>query len=689
MAKKTDEVILQEAQERYEWASSADFDEREKARKDLRFLDGEDQWDQRIRKVREDDNRPCLVINKLPSMLDGIVGEQRMNRPSIKCIPVDSGSDPELADVLTGLIRNIEVTSDAENAYDTAFECAAACGRGLFRVRVDYAGPDIFEQDIIIEPVKNPFLFYWDPLAKKSDKSDARYMFLAEEIPREEFKRRFPQAEEVDYDTLTSGQKDAYRGWYTEDTVRVAEYFRKKIEKKTIYLLQNGTVTEEKPELEEPVQTREVEANTIEWYLLSGSEVLEGPIKHQGTMYPLVPVWGKELNIDGETRMRGLIRHAQDPQRMYNYFRSTTVETVALSPKAPFLLTPEQIAGHEVQWKNAHEKTYPYLLYNDEEGQGRPQREYPQAMSTALANEVAIADQEMRDTTSRQKANLGMESNEKSGRAIEARAREGDVGSFPFVDNLSRAMRHAGKVIIDLIPKVYDTERILRIQGEDGSSQFVPVNVDMNGPQSVLQKIPGGNGANYPQVPDPVNQILNNLTIGKYDVVVTVGPSYSTQRQEAADAMMGFLHAMPQAAPIIADLVASAMDWPGADKIASRLKKMVPPELLDKDEIDEDRPEQQKGPALDPKIALEMVKAELKERELKIKELEGMTKAMLNIAQAEGVEAGTQIQAYQAYVQSVLQSLGQQQQHAQQAAQMAQGTPGPAPGGSAGGMTNG
>ena len=659
---RNEEAHLKVIRDRFAAADSKDSNERDKAEQDLLFLDGEEQWDAYVRQVREDDKRPCITVNKLPTFLDQIVGEQRQNRASIKCIGVDSVSDPEVADIFTGLIRNIEVTSKAKEAYDTAYECAAACGRGWIKVVTEYCGQDVFDQHILIKRVGNPFVVYWDPSASEYDLNDGWYMFESEAIPRDEFKERFPDAQVMDFEELPADKQP----WFEDECVRIANYYEKELEEVMIYLREDGIVTREDPGKNSTVKKRKAKVPKISHYLVTGLEIIEGPNKWASRYFPLIPVWGKELNINGERRMRGLVRNAQDSQRMYNYFRSAAVESVALAPKSPFILTPEQIANHEDEWQTSHHKAWPYLLYNHEEGQPPPQRQYPEPLNTAIAAEVQISNQDMRDTTNVQEASLGMVSNERSGAAIEARKSQGDRGAFPFQDNLARAQEQVGRVLVDLIPTIYDTNRIVRVLGEDGTERFVPVNVKAPELQATQARM-GGRPMNGRV--NAMTQVLNDLTVGKYDVVVTTGPSVSTRRQEAANSLISLANAIPQAGPIISDMIVQNLDIPHAQRLAKRLKKTVPPQLLDPGELEEGELPPPPDPMQDPQVVLKLKELALKEKDLRIKSVEAMSKAILNIAKAEGVEAGQQIQLYTSYVQAIeklaekeIQMMGPQQQ---------------------------
>lgn len=561
MSKEEDKDIIDEIRERFGLAYQAVDEENEEMLDDLVFLNGE-QWPADLKKTREADGRPCLVINKIPNFADQVIGDIRQNSPTIKVKPVDSNSDPETAEILTGLIRNIEVQSNAEIAYDTAAESTVYMGKGAFRVVTEYSDDDTFEQDIRIRRIKNPFTVVWDPSAMEWDKSDAKYCFITEKMPKDKFKRQYPDASNSPFDASV---KDAQ--WSDENTVRIVEYFKRNEEKKKLYLMRDPLTktekqTDEKLEGWDVVKSRDVTQHKITWYKANGVEILEGPTEWPGKYVPIVSVFGKELNIEGKTVYRGITRHSKDPQRLYNYARSTSAEVMSLAPRAPYILSSKMIGQYQTYWDNAHKKNFPYLPFQSDPNLPGviPQRTQPIQANTGIQTEVIVADQEMHDTSGLQQASLGQKSNEKSGRAIMARQREGDVANYAYYDNLARALKYCGKVILDLIPRIYDTPRVIRILGEDNAEQFVPVNQPVQNKQGIER--------------------IFDLTTGKYDVIVTIGPSYSTQREEAADSMLQFLTAFPAAAPIVGDLVAKNMDWPGASEFEKRLKALLPPQVL-------------------------------------------------------------------------------------------------------------
>ena len=569
--------LIKEIKDRFREAYDAVDDDYTEVLDDLRFLKGENHWPADLKAQRDADGRPCLVINKLPVFADQIIGDVRQNEPSYKIKPVDSKADPETAEILTGLMRNIEAQNEAEIAYDTAVEAAIQSGIGAWRVGTEYSDDDQFEQDITITRIKNPLTIYWDPSSQKWDRSDSRYCFVTEKIPKKEFERQYPDASTSPFD----GGKDNDFYWGDEKTVRIVEYWKKEPIKKTLYLVQKIDlmtgqpseiyVTEMKPEPDRLgpewriLKEKVVNTYEIKWCKANQAEVLEGPEDWPGKYIPIIMCYGKELNIEGHSFYRGIVRNSKDPQRLYNYSRSTGAEVISLAPKSPYLVTAKMVGNYQSIWDSAHKRSYPYLPWepDPQNPQLRPFREAPIVANTGIQQEIIIADQELHDTTGLQLASLGKKSNEKSGRAIIARQREGDVANFPFYDNLARAIKYQVKVILDLIPKIYDTPRIIRILNRDGTEKLVPVN------QSVMQPSPSG---------EAMSKIFD-LTVGKYDVVVSVGPSYNTQREETADNIISFIQAVPQAGPLVLDILAKNLDWPGADEIEKRLKLLLPPQL--------------------------------------------------------------------------------------------------------------
>ncbi|MBK7052222.1 MAG: hypothetical protein IPH54_16895 [Rhodoferax sp.] len=536
------------ALESYASAMQAARENRELMIDDQKFLAG-DQWPDDVKAARK--GRPIQTINRLPAFVDQIVGDARQNKPSIKVHPAEDG-DEDVAEIYAGLIRNIEVESNADYAYDTAIEHSSSFGFGAWRITTDYCDAMTFDQDIKIERIVNPMSVLFGP-AFQPDYSDAPYVFVIESITRDEYKRRWPKA---DLTTFDSGKSDP--NWQNGEMVQVAEYWYKHHEPATLYLLQDGTTTTDAPpEKAMIVSSRPTEIVSIRMCVLSGAEILEEKTDYPGKYLPIIGAQGKEDMVDGKRILRGIVRFAKDPQRMYNYWRTIDTEQKALAPRAPVLVTAEQIDGHEEHWKRALTGNLPFLTYNNEQGAPMPQRLNAGLPDNQAERAAMLAVDELKSTTGIFSASLGEQGNETSGRAILARQREGDTATYAYIDNLGRAIRHSARVIIDLIPHIYNTERVIQVMGVDGQKTLERINATMEDGSKV-----------------------NDLTTGKYDLVVTVGPSYATKRIEALNNMVEIAKMNPAIMQVAGDLMVKAMDWEGAEEIADRLKLMLPPQIL-------------------------------------------------------------------------------------------------------------
>jgi hypothetical protein len=550
------------ALKRYSEAFEAFKENREVMKDDQRFLAG-DQWPTEIRESRENAKRPIQTINRLPAFIDQVVGDARQNKPTIKVHPAEDG-DNDLADIYNGLIRSIETESNADYAYDTAIEHTAGHGFGAWRIDSEYVSEDSFDQNLIIRRIVDPLNVLFDPAAIQPDYSDADYVFVLDVMPRATFEAKWPKANVSAFESGTMAQ-----GWVKGDSIQVAEYWYKKYTPTTIYLLHDGTVTEDKASAEAMglVAQREVKKVKVCMHILSGSEILESKDDYDGVYLPIVGVQGKESLVDGKRTLRGITRFAKDPQRMYNYWRTLDTEAKALTPRSPVLVTLEQISGNEKDWIKALQGNIPYLPYNAVPDAPIPSRLNAGMADASFERGALLAVDEMKSTTGIHSASLGETSNETSGRAILARQREGDTSTFAYIDNLSRAIRYSGRVLLDLIPKRYNSARVIQIMGEDGSRKMMKINQ------------PGRN-------PDGTPVVHNDLTAGRYDLVVNVGPSYATKRIESAESMISFVQAVPSAAGLISDLIAKNMDWPGAEAIAKRLHAMLPPQVMQAEQED-------------------------------------------------------------------------------------------------------
>lgn len=561
------------ARERYEQAASYWGEWRKAAREDREFFAG-DQWLPADRNNREIQCRPILTINRLPVFARQIIGDARQNKPSIKIYPAEDG-DVEIAEIYEGLIRNIEYVSSAPDAYDTAFESAVICGIGAWRVCTDYVSDDAFEQHILIERIREPLSITIDPNSERSDFSDAEWLFYEYDLSKEEFKHKWPDADLSDFAT-----SDAMPGWLDRDSVRVAEYWFKERTKKTIYLLGDGTVTDKMIPGLQVIRQREVESVKVRRATMAGWTFLDDPQDWPGTMFPFAIVTGEEYRIKNKTDYRGIVRNAIDAQRMYNYWRTMETENIALAPKTPFLVADDQIEGLEQEWNNLNTVPMPYVRYNANSQAPMPHQIQPPQIPTAYANASAVCVDEIKSTTGLFNASLGEGGTESSGRAILARQREGDTATFLWVDNLNRAIRYTGKILVELIPKIYDSERIIRVLGPDASNEQVAIN----------RVVGDGMGG---------TTIINDLSFGRYDVIVESGPSFATKRVEALNNMVEIARMNPAIMQVAGDLMVKAMDWEGAEEIAERLKLMLPPQILAAEKQGEDGEE---GPQIPPEI---------------------------------------------------------------------------------------
>ncbi len=638
------EDVLAVARSRMTMAISAYSETRESELDDLRFYagspDNQWQWPADVLQTRGAvqgqtiNARPTLTINKLPQHVKQITNDQRMNRPGIKVIPVDDKADIDVAEVYNGVIRYIEYISDADVAYDTACENQVTYGEGYVRLITEYCDDDTFDQDIKIKRIRNSFSVYMDPLIQDPTGADARWCFITEDLTKAEYEQMYPNAAPIT--TLMSlGVGDqSISQWINENTVRIAEYFYIDNEKAKLNLYPgNVTAFEGTPEdtslrlmFGKPLRSREADRKKVKWCKINGYEILEEG-EWAGKFIPVARVIGNEFEVDGRVYISGLVRNAKDAQRMYNYWVSQEAEMLALAPKAPFIGYGGQFEGYEAQWKTANTNNWPYLEVNPDvtDGQGAvlplPQRAQPPMASSGLLQAKSGAAEDIKSATGQYNASLGMTSNERSGKAILARQREGDVGTYHYGDNLGRFTRFIGRQLVDLVPKIYDTARIARIIGEDGEPSTIKMDPMQEEP---VKKIVNQEGV--------VIEKIYNPAVGKYDVRSVTGPGYATKRQEALESMAQLLQGNPQLWSVAGDLFVKNMDWPGAQELAKRFQKTLDPKVL----ADEDNPalvaanqrmEEMAQQMQQMQSMLQNVQKSMEVKELEIKEFEAEVKA--------------------------------------------------------------
>lgn len=578
---------------RLQMAMAAYSDSREDELDDLRFMagspDNQWQWPADVLQTRGAvqgqtiNARPCLTINKLPQHVRMVTNEQRQNRPSGKVIPADDNADVQVAEIFNGVVRHIEYMSDADVAYDTACDNQVTYGEGYIRLLTEYCNDETFDQDVRIGRVRNAFSVYMDPTIQDPCGADAKWCFITEDILKTEYEELFPDATPISTLMAQGVGNESMGQWLVEDTIRIAEYFYVVNEPGELNLYPDGATSftgtpEDKNNramFGKPIRQRRSDRRKVMWMKTNGFDVLEER-EWPGKWIPVVRVVGNEWEVEGCLYISGLVRNAKDAQRMYNYWTSQEAEMLALAPKAPFIGYGGQFEGYENQWKTANTTNWPYLEVNPDvtDGAGNmlplPQRAPPQLPQTGLIQAKMGAAEDIKGTTGQYDASLGIGSNERSAKAIVAREKQGDVGTYHYVDNLARAIRHITRQIVDLIPKIYDTQRIARIIGVDGEVDMVKFN---------------------PMQPEPVKEVrdmetgaliekIYNPGVGTYDVMVTTGPGYMTKRQEALDAMSMILQSNPQLWAVAGDLFIKNMDWPGAQEMAQRFKKILDPKVL-------------------------------------------------------------------------------------------------------------
>lgn len=663
--KKADFLTL--AVKRLKRSIDKDDHNRKAAIEDLEFLNG-NQWDEGEKKRRKLRSRPCLTLNLLPKFVDQIVGDMRQNRPKIKIRPIDSKADPAIAKIREGIIWNIEYLSGAEAIHDDAGESTTACGYGAWRVLTRYTEENPFTQEIYLDPIENPFNVHMDPAAKHFMYSDANYAFILDEMPVDEFKETYP-GKELPGDSLEKGSGTDYEDWWDDETVRVAEYYVREKKKIAMAQMDNGDVItldeankritewqeknmtpvlspatgmpgemggmpegltplppanpspmmEQEPQI---VKTRDTDKIKVKHYVITASEILKEE-ECPGEFIPIILLRGRIRNIGGKTYVRGLIRDAKDPQRLVDYWNTAAAEAIALAPKTPWIGTAKQFQGYENDYAMANIENFPFLKYNIDQGAPPPTRVPFGDPPVAMFAQISRAEENLKSVVGMFNRDVGDQGPEMSGVAITKAQTPGDVATFAFIDNLARAIEHEGRIINSMIPEVYDTERDVRLRNVDDTETFAPINTTAaNALENITTNPTRYQGLDKKKLMKSIQEkgdqaIFNDIAAGKYDVVVDVGPSYTTQRQESAQAMMDLVKADPQRLMGIAgDLIVRNLDFKDADTLATRLEKTLPAGLKELKEGEEPPP-----PAPpDPNVLISQAMVQVEELKVKTAE---------------------------------------------------------------------
>lgn len=578
-----DNDILQESRDGLKACIEDEQQQRTLMLDDLKFATL-DQWPADVRSQRENDvlngPRPCLTIDQINQYITQVSNDMRANRPSIKTRPVDDFADPDTAKVFQGLIRHIEDQSSAHIAYQTAGESAVTIGLGFFRIVAEYVADDSFDQELFIRRIPDTFSTYLSAHLMP-DGSDAEKGWVFEKVSLERFKREHPKAKIADSDFAGLGLTPT---WKTENEIIVCEYFYKEYEQKDLLFLADGKTmySDEYEKLEikpEVTGKRTTNVVTVKWCKHTGCEVLDKRTL-KGKYIPIVEVVGKEKIVEGKRHLWGLVRPAKDSLRAFNYWISALTEKMALAPKAPFIGAVGQFATQGSQWDKANVNNYAKLEYDPIDVNGNmvpaPRRQEPMQMEPAMAQMLSIMQNNVKSSLGMYKAAVGEAESQQSGKAILALKRESDTGTMHFGENQSISIAHGGRILVDQIPHYYDTRRVLRILGEDGKADTAQIDPELR--NDIGEPIP------KKEIRDSTGKIrrIYNLGVGKYDVTVTVGPGYTTSRQEAATVMAELANSAkdPASAAILQYATVKNSDFHGSDEIVQMLKATLPPNVL-------------------------------------------------------------------------------------------------------------
>lgn len=642
------------ARERFKIAVDAESDDRNKRLDDLKFATG-DQWPQETKRIRDASNRPCLTINRYPSVKGQIVNEQRAQRPQIVVKPVGDGADVDDAEMLEGLVRHIQVNSDAEIAIDCGFEHMVLGGKGYMEVVRDYLPGESFDQELYIKRIKNPFTIYCDPNSIEPDEADANWKFKICDYPHDEYKALFPKSSLATASDFTS-VGDNFPSWGDNKTIRVAEYWYKDWVYDELYLMPDGsTIRKSLYELRnsgvpaerrtEPVNKRDWRKCTINCAIINAVEIVD---KDPKGMYsyqfpgklgyiPLIPLIAEDFDVNGERKLYGIVRNSKDSQRAINYFRSYSAETIALAPKAPWVGWKGQFK--DPKWKTANVVNYAYLEADVVTTTGQPapslpvRNQFEPPIQAILAMSQAV-DQDFKATTGIYEPSLGATKSDQSGKAIELLQKQGGLTNLNYTDNLSRALRHAGRVLLDAAPYVYDAPRYQRIINPDGSVNHVILHSGRDNAAEILKT---------PEIQD-----IYDLSKGVFDVVIDVGPSYKTKREEGFALQLQLAEADKTGTimKVAGDIIIANSDMPGAREISERIKKTIPPNILADDKN------------TDPKIALAQATATIQNLQQHNQELMQQNSSMIQTIKEEKIQAAKDIEVANIRAQAQVEAAG-------------------------------
>jgi len=569
------EKLHREAIARWKVASECEEKQRILMNEDTLFAQSQDgQWADLVNGETED-SRARFTVNKIAASLAVVYGNYVHIRPQSKLVAAGLGADKESAEVRTGLVRSIEQQNQAADIYDTAFKNIIQCGFGAWKIKLDYSDDDSFDQDIIMIPIPDAANTVWfDPTAKRYDRRDGDYAFHVEHISFEDYKLRYPKSSMAQFPTMeklvAGNTMNSY--WYKGEMVAVGQYWRKVPVRKRIGLLETGKTVEVTAELEASLQngegaelvrdemgnvkTRMVDSHRVEMFMMNGLEILGDGWEFPSKFIPIVPAFGEQVSVQGERHTRGMVRFAKDPQRIYNYANSAFIESAAISPEQPYLIASEQIDQYEEEWETAGAELPPYLRYRHIDGVPMPQRANAPMANQTLVAQMSQSENDIRATMGVINVGGMQQPQDISGRSFIEQIKNNDLGTVVFTDNLKKSVQYSTEIINSLLPVAYDSERVVRVVGEDGSTEEIAFNKQER-------------NANGEWV------TMNDLSSGKYDVFSSASPSYMSQRNELMETLNKLSANDPSFAAMTADFTASLIDAPFADKLQERVRKRL------------------------------------------------------------------------------------------------------------------
>lgn len=625
-----DDDIIEEAKAFRENCIAYNSENVKAAKDDLKFLAGGDgQWNDAEVASRISSGRPIITINKLPTFLHQVTNDQLENQSSIKVHPVDDDADVETAKVISGLIKNIEYSTNADVAYDTAVNFAASIGFGYYRLVTDWVDENSFDQEIKFERIANPFSVHFDYASKAIDGSDQYRCLIETAVELKAFKAEYPKSK-------IDGNSFVDNDWIKDNEIIIGEYYRVECTPDTLLLLSNGEtglksdLAGELPEGVTVLKSRPSEKRKVMLYKMTGAEILE-KTEIKCRWIPVFPVYGNEINIDGKVIRSGILRNAKDPAKLYNYFWTSAAEEINSRTKTPWVMAEGQDEGHENEWRYANRVTLSRLIYKPTMYNGQlvppPQRQPMADFPSGLMGMAMQANDDIKATTGLFDASLGARGNATSGRQELAQQRQGDLANFHYTDNANKTKRHCGRCILDMVPFYYDAERVVRILGEDGEFNHAKINAPNPNPEVDAQT-----GA--------IKRVLNDMSIGTYDVTISTGPSYQTQRQESAESMLAMAQNYPALMETAGDIVVKNLDWPNAEEVSERLKRAMPPELTaDPDEEPQQLPPEAMQAMKQDHEQMQMLQQQLQEMAAELEKAKAANESKERIAIAKNENA--------------------------------------------------